>query len=294
MPFGEDNGGDHDSDPDVHSDNFFSDEEDSDSMMQPARAPAATKRKKAQRKVGEEDRKPPAVAVAQGGRTAKVKAPGGKASEKKKSKTSKQIEAARKSIVKNSQNSKLVKKIQVMKEENATPVRMLASMIDDPQIEIVSWVEVEDTSGQTHWCVSCCDADGILTWFEERRQEKYVMKSGQSREAYFRTMFLTEQNFHRVAESEPEEGQRHAVGDEDWSLLMHHPDFTNGSNGKVDWTALANIVGGDEKKNPKRDEIDWKIDDDLKTKRKRKKYIVNYRPSGPQVSEAKQSWPGHG
>ena len=160
MPFGEDNDGDHDSDPDVHSDDFSDeDEEDSDSMMQPA-----------------EDRKQPAVAVAQGRRTAKVKAPGGKASKKKKSKTSKKkSEAARKSIVKNSQNSKLVKKMQVMKEENATPVRMLASMIDDPQIEIVSWVEVEDTSGQTHLCVSCCDADGILTWFEERRQEKYVM-----------------------------------------------------------------------------------------------------------------------
>ena len=59
---------------------------------------------------------------------------------------------------------------------------------------------------------------------------------------------------------------------------MHHPDFTEGSDGKVDWTALANIVGGGhEKKNPKRDEIDWKIDDDLKTKRKRKTYTVTYR-----------------
>ncbi len=301
MPFGEDNGGDRASDLDVDSDDLSSDEdEEEDIMMQPA--PAAKKRKKvqpaakAQRKV-EDDRKPAAVAVAQGRgqRKAKVKAtamlqeikdggdraPAVAAARKRKPpKSEKQRESARISMATNRQKGKVAKKIQLMKEENVTPTRMLAKMIDDTEIEIVSWFEVADTSGQKHWCVYCCDANGILTHMETLKQKKYVMRSDQgvSRESYFKSMFLprSEQDFHRVTESEPKEGQKFSVGD-DWFLLMHHPDFTQGSDGKVDWTRLANIVGNWSNSWTERDEIDWDLDDDLKTKRQRKTYCLNYR-----------------
>lgn len=177
------------------------------------------------------------------------------------------------------QKSSVASKMVINREENVQWAQLLGEMADDPDFHAVNWTSIPTEDGVEHDCVVVSCADLILKRMVTRKgreNEYYVGRGGYSKESRFRSMFITSLRFECVSETEAKPMEMRPTGP-DWVMVMNHPKFHRGADGKVDKAALLDIVQDNKVINPVRERLNWDVDPGMKKdKRKKRKYEYSY------------------